>query len=90
MGQSIVLGDLKGEIPLQNDNSLNDQILWKQYIDQIESLSPENKLSRFCKEAGFMRIVEVGQYFVTRDPGEFQLRELCKVGCREYTLPPEI
>ena len=28
--------------------------------------------SKFCEEAGFMRVVEVGQYFVTRDAGEFQ------------------
>ena len=30
-----------------------------------------------------MRVVEVGQYFVTRDAGEFQQT----VACREYTLP---
>ena len=26
MGQSIVLGEIKAEIPLQNENPLNDQI----------------------------------------------------------------
>ena len=60
MGQSIVLGEIKAEVPLQNEDSMNDQILWQQYIERIESLSPESKVSRFCKEAGFMRIVEVG------------------------------
>ena len=30
-----------------------------------------------------MRVVEVGQYFVTRDAGEFKQT----VACREYTLP---
>ena len=30
-----------------------------------------------------MRVVEVGQYFVTRNAGEFQQT----VACREYTLP---
>ena len=59
MGQSIVLGDIKAEVPLQNEDSMNDQILWQQYIQQIESLSPESKVSRFCKEPGFMRFVEV-------------------------------
>ena len=48
MGQSIVLGKIKAEIPLQNGNSSNHQILWQQYIERIESLSPENKVSRFC------------------------------------------
>ena len=85
MGQSIVLGEIKAEVPLQNENPLNHQILWQQYIERIESLSPESKVSRFCKEAGFMRIVEVGQYFVTKDTGNF--RQFRSVACREYTLP---
>ena len=50
----------------------DDQIILQQYVQQVESLSPENRLSKFCKEAGFMRVVEVGQYFVTRDAGEFK------------------
>ena len=65
MGQSIVLGEIKAEVPSQNEDYMNDQILWQRYIQQIESLSLENRVSRFCKEAGFLRIVEVGQYFVT-------------------------
>ena len=60
-------------------------MIWKQYIQQTESLSPENRLSKFCKEAGFMRVVEVGQYFVTKDTGDF--RQFQSVACREYTLP---
>ena len=32
-----------------------------------------------------MRFVEVGQYFVTRDTGEF--KQLQSNACREYTLP---
>ena len=63
MGQSIVLGEIKAETPLQNENPLNHQILWQQNIERIESLSPESKVSRFCKEAGFMRTFEVGAVF---------------------------
>ena len=63
----------------------DDQIIWQQYIQQVESLSPENRVSKFCKEAGFMRVVEVGQYFVTRDTSDF--RQFQSVACREYTLP---
>ena len=55
------------------------------YIQQIESLLPESKVSRFCKEAGFLRVVEVGQYFVTKDTGD--LTQFHAVACREYTLP---
>ena len=85
MGQTIVLGEVKAEAPLHNENPMNDQIIWQQYIQQVESLSPENRVSRFCKEAGFMRVVEVGQYFVTKDTGDF--RQFRSVACREYTLP---
>ena len=76
MGQSIVLVEVKAENPLQNENPMNDQIIWQQYIQQVESLSLENKVSKFCKEAGFMRIVEVGQYF-----GGAELREATLVYC---------
>ena len=62
VGQSIVLGEVKAEVLVHDKDPRNDQIIWQQYIQQVESLSPENKLSKFCKEAGFMRVVEVGQY----------------------------
>ena len=38
MGQSIVLGEVKAEAPLHNENPMNDQIIWQQYIQQVESL----------------------------------------------------
>ena len=85
VGQSIVLGEIKAEVPVHDEDPRDDQIILQQYFQQVESLSPENKLSKFCKEAGFMRVVEVGQYFVTRDAGEFKQT----VACREYTLPPD-
>ena len=88
MGQSIVLSEIKAEVPLQNENSMNHQIRWQQYIERIESLSPESKVSRFCMEAGLMCIVEVGQYFMTKDTGDF--RQFCSVACREYTLPRDV
>ena len=84
MGQSIVLGEIEAEIPLQNENSSNHQIIWQQYMERIYSLSPESKVSRFCMEAGFMRVVEVGQYFMTKNTGDF--RPFRSVACREYTL----
>ena len=83
VGQSIVLGEIKAEVPVHDEKPKDDQIILQQYVQQIESLSPENRVSKFCKEAGFMRVVEVGQYFVTRDTGDF----IRTVACREYTLP---
>ena len=83
VGQSIVLGKVKAETLVHDEDPRNDQIIWQQHMQQVESLSPENRVSKFCKEAGFMRVVEVGQYFVTRNASEF----LHTVACREYTLP---
>ena len=87
MGQSIVLGEVKARNSLSTNERLfrNDQIIWQQYMEQIESLSPENRLSKFCKEEGFMRVVEVGQYFVTKNTGDF--RQFQSLACSEYTLP---
>ena len=85
VGQSIFLGEVKAEVLVHEEDPRNDQIIWQQYIQQVESLSPETRLTKFCMEEGFMRVVEVGQYFVTKDTGDFvQFRS---EACREYTLP---
>ena len=52
MGQSIVLSEIKAEVPLENDTPSHHQVLWQQYIERIKSLSQESKVSRFCMEAG--------------------------------------
>ena len=82
-GQSIVLREVKAEAPAREEPE-DSNILLQKYFQQVKQLSPENRLSKFCKEAGFMGVVEVGQYFVTRNASEFLLRS---VACREYTLP---
>ena len=46
-------------------------------------LSQENKVSKFCMDAGFISVVEIGQYFMTKDTGE----QFFAKACREYTLP---
>ena len=71
MGQSIVLGEIEAETPLQKEIFSNHQILWQHYMERMESLSPESKVSRFFMEAGFMHVVEVGQCFMTKDTGDF-------------------
>ena len=81
-GQSIVLGEVKAEAPAREELE-DSKIILQKYFQQVQSLSPENRLSKFCKEARFMSVVEVGQYFVTRSASEF----LPTVACREYTLP---
>ena len=83
-GQSIVLGKIKAEVPVQDKGIEDAKILMQNYFQQVNSLSPENRLEKFCNQAGFMSVVEIGQYFVTRNASEFLLRS---VACRAYTLP---
>ena len=50
VGQSIVLGDVKAENPVHDEDPRNDQIFWQQYNQQVESLSPENRLRKFVRK----------------------------------------
>ena len=50
MGQSIVLSEIKAEVPLQNENPSHHQILWQQCEERIKSLSQECKMTEFCLE----------------------------------------
>ena len=61
--------------------------LLQQYEERIEKLSQQDKLGKFCMDAGFLSVVENGQYFMTKDTGD--LTQFNTVACREYTLPRE-
>ena len=83
MGQSIVLSEIKAEVPLENDDPTYQNFLLQRYEERIELLSQENKVSKFCMDAGFIHVVEIGQYFMTKDTEE----QFFAIACREYTLP---
>ena len=85
MGQSIVRSAIKTEVLLDCDDPTNQDILLQQYGERIEKLSQQDKLSKFCMDAGFLSVAEIGQYFMTQDTGE----QFHTVACREYTLPRE-
>ena len=51
VGQSFVLGEVQAETPVHDEDPTNDHIIWQQHSQQVESLSPENRVSRFCKAA---------------------------------------
>ena len=59
----------------------------QQYGERIEKLSQQDKLTKFCMDAGFLSVVEIEQYFMTKDTGD--LTQFHAVACREYTLPKE-
>ena len=85
MGKSIVLSEIKAEVSLQNDIPSHQNLQLQRYEERIKSLSQGSKVSKFCMDAGFVHVVEVGQYFMTKDTGDF--RQFRAVACREYTLP---
>ena len=85
MGHSIVLSEIKAEVPLENEIPSHQNFLLQQYEERIKLLSQESKVSKFCMDAGFVHVVEVGQYFMTKDTGDFTTFHT--VACREYTLP---
>ena len=54
--------------------------------ERVEMLSQQNRVIKFCIDAGFLTTVEVGQYFMTKDTEEFS-QFTDSLACREYTLP---
>ena len=83
MRQSIVLSEIKAEVPLENDDPAHQNLLLQRYEERIKSLSHTELLSKFCMDAGFLSVVEIGQYFMTKDNGE----QFYAKACREYTPP---
>ena len=83
---SFVSSVIKTNVPLNNDDPVHQELLLQRYGERIEKLSQQDRLSKFCTDAGFLTIVEVGQYFMAKDTGEFS-QFTDSVACREYTLP---
>ena len=83
---SFVPSVIKTNVPLNNDDPTLKELLLQRYGERIEKLSQQDKLSKFCTDEGFLTVVEVGQYFMTRDPEDFS-QFTDAVACREHTLP---
>ena len=67
------------EIPAQEN-------LLQKYEERVERLPQQDRVIMICTDAGLLKTVEVGQYFMTKNIDELlQYTEL--VTCREYILP---
>ena len=65
---------------------LAQENLLQNYKERVERLSQQDRVMKICIDAGFLKTVEVGQYFMTKHIDEFsQFTE--PVTCRECTLP---
>ena len=77
---------MKTHIPFTDDPAQPEEDLLQRYQEQIEKLSQQDRVIKFCTDAGFLTTVEVGQYFMTKDAEEFS-QFTDAAACREYTLP---
>ena len=67
------------EIPAQEN-------LLQKYKERVERLPQQDRGTKICTDAGFLKTVEIGQNFMTKHTDEFsQFTE--PVTCRQYTLP---
>ena len=82
---SFVPSVIKTEMPLDCDDLARKDLPLQQYGERIEKLSQQDKLSKFCMDAGFLNVAEIGQYFMTKDTADSS--QFYAVACREYTLP---
>ena len=83
---SFVPSVIKTNAPLNDDDPAHKELLLQRFRERIEKLSQQDRLSKFCMDAGFLNVVETGQYFMTKDTAEFS-QFTDAVACREYTLP---
>ena len=83
---SFVPSVIKTDVLLKSDDRAHKDLLLQKYGERIEKVSQQDKLSKFCMDAGFLNVVEIGQYFMTKDTAEFS-QFTDAVACREYTLP---
>ena len=79
---SFVPSVIKTNVPLNNDDHAHKDLLFQRYGERIEKLSQQDNLSKFCMDAGFLNVVEIGQYFMTNDTAEFS-QFTDAVACRE-------
>ena len=83
---SFVPSVIKTNVLLNSDDLAHKEFLLLRYGERIEKLSQQDRLSKFCTDAGFLLVVEIGQYFMTKDTAEFS-QFTDAVACREYTFP---
>ena len=63
---SFVPSVIKTNVPLDNDDRAHKDLLLQRYGERIEKLSQQDRLSTFCMDAGFLNVVVIGKYFMTK------------------------
>ena len=55
---SLVPSVIKTDVPLDNDDRAKKDLLLQKYGERIEKLSQQDKLSKFCVDAGFLKLLK--------------------------------
>ena len=63
---SFVPSVIETNIPLTDDPSQEEELL-QRYQERIEKKTHQDRVIKFCTDAGFLTTVEVGQCFMTKD-----------------------
>ena len=63
--------------PFNLDDFAHRKIQLQQCGERIEKLAQQDRLSKFCIDAGFPNVVEIGQYFMTKGTAEFSQFTRC-------------
>ena len=63
---------MKTSTPLTDDLAQKD--LMQKNQERVDKLSQQNRVIKFCIDAGFLTTVDVGQYFMTKDTEEYNLQ----------------
>ena len=58
---------IKTDVLLESDDCAHKDLPLQKYGERIEKLSQQDKLSKLCMDAGFLNVVEIGQYSMTKD-----------------------
>ena len=56
---------MKTHIPSTDDPAQEEDLL-RRYRERVEKLSQQDRVIKFCTDAGFLTTVEVGQYFMKK------------------------
>ena len=84
-GPHFASADLLETTPTLSIGILAQENLLQKHKERVEKFPQSDRLIEICIDAGFLKTVEVGQYFMTKHTDEFsQFTE--PVTCREYTL----
>ena len=56
---SFVPSVIKTDVPLDSDDGAHKDLLLQKFRERIEKLSQQDRLRKFCTEAGFLNTVEI-------------------------------